>query len=86
MDFACVETPEMIQHREDWVNRTLRDTYPDARVCLHADRTTSVWRSDADGQGWIRTECDYCPSFTITLTSCTVHLAAWYFTDGPAAL
>lgn len=86
MDFACIETPEMIQKQEDWVNRTLRDLYQGATVCLHADRTTTTECGDVPGQCTVRVECDYCPAFVVTPSGCTVHLAPWYFTAGPAVL
>ena len=81
MDFAFPETPEEIQHQEDWVNRTLQPNYPGVRVCLHADRTMTTWRSDADGEIWIRTECDYCPASVITPDGTVPCLAPGYFRD-----
>lgn len=86
LDFVHPETPEEIQHQEDWVNRTLRDTYPGASVCLHADRTTLVFWPDTGDTPWRRTECDYCPAYTVALTGETPCMAPWYFTTGSSAL
>lgn len=85
VNFAPGTTPEEIQKQEDWINRTLPRAYG-ATVCLHADRTTTTWRSDADGETWTGTECDYCPAFVVSPPGITAHLAPSYFTDGPAVL
>lgn len=80
MTFSAPETPEEIQHQEDWINRTLRADYPSAYVCLHADRTvTSLTPDSPAGQPMKRTECDYCPAVMISTCDFTVVLAPWYF-------
>jgi hypothetical protein len=76
IQFAVAETPEEIQHQEDWINRTLSPDYPGVHVCLHADRTVTM---TDDVPPWIRTECDYCPAFVITRITETVVLVPSYF-------
>ena len=80
MDFVQAETPEMIQHQEEWVNRTLRAGYPGASVCLHADRTTTTDRPDPLGSVMITVECDYCPAVAVGL-NVVPNLVAWYFSS-----
>lgn len=78
--FSAPETPEEIQHQEDWINRTLHADYPSAHVCLHADRTVTVLRPDNPfGRAMIKTECDYCPAVVIVLEGVTVTMVPWYF-------
>lgn len=74
--FTTAETPEEIQHQEDWVNRTLQPDYPGVHVCLHADVTCS----DCDGR--VKIECDYCP--TVMVMMCVpvgFRLVPYYSTD-----
>jgi hypothetical protein len=86
LDFAFPETPEEIQHQENWINRTLRDAYPGVSVCLHADRTTVILQPDTGEVPGFRTDCDYCPAYVVVLAGVVPHLMPWYFTPGPTAL
>lgn len=81
LNFAPAETREVIQHQEDWVNRTLRADYPGTRVCLHADRTTTHTQSTPDGPLIIRLECDYCPAMAESSSGLAPVLPPEYFTD-----